>query len=191
VVNALSPQNWPDVKVVQMLGGLGRPEADVYGADLVHRTASALGGKPRLVPAPGIVASKVVRDALLADPQISGTLALGAQADVALVGIGCPTRDSVVMQAGILGEEELAQLESRGAVGDIGLRFFDVNGQPMEHNIYERAIGLDLAQIRGIPRVIGVAGGEGKLEVIRAALCGRLIDVLVTDDGIATRLLSV
>jgi DNA-binding transcriptional regulator LsrR (DeoR family) len=190
VVDALPIQNWPDIKVVQMLGGLGQPEADVYGADLVHRTARALGGRPRLVPAPGIVASRLVRDALLADRQISDTLALGAQADVALVGIGAPAPDSVVMQAGILSQEELDQLKARGAVGDIALRFFDADGQPVEHDIYERMIGLDLAQIRSIPRVIGVAGGEGKLGVIRAALCGQLIDVLVTDDGVAARLLD-
>jgi DNA-binding transcriptional regulator LsrR (DeoR family) len=191
VVNALPVQNWPHVKVVQMLGGLGQPEADIYGADLVHRTATALGGRPRLVPAPGIVASKLVRDALLADPQIAGTLALGAQADIALVGIGRPAPESVVMQAGILSPQELAQLKSRGAVGDIALRFFDAGGQPVEHCIYERIIGLNLAQIRNIPRVIGVAGGEGKLEVIRAALHGQLIHVLVTDDRIAARLLDV
>jgi DNA-binding transcriptional regulator LsrR (DeoR family) len=191
VVNVLPPQNWPEVKVVQMLGGLGQPEADVYGADLVHRAARTWGARPRLVPAPGIVASKLVRDALLEDPQISDTLALGAQADVALVGIGRPALDSVVMQAGILSPEELGQLLSRGAVGDIALRFFDADGQPVEHNIYDRVIGLDLAQIRSIPRVIGVSGGEGKLDVIRAALHGKLIHVLVTDDGTAARLLDV
>jgi DNA-binding transcriptional regulator LsrR (DeoR family) len=190
VVDALPTQNWPNVKVVQMLGGLGQPEADVYGADLVHRTARALGARPRLVPAPGIVASKLVCDALLADPQISGTLALGAQADIALVGIGRPTLDSVVMQAGILSPEELNQLRARGAAGDIALRFFDADGRPVEHDIYQRMIGLNLDQIRSIPRVIGVAGGEGKLQVIRAALVGQLLDVLVTDDGIAARLAS-
>ena len=191
VVNALPTQNWPDLKVVQMLGGLGQPEADVYGADLVHRTAGAWRARPRLLPAPGIVASKLVRDALLADPQISDTLALGAQADVALVGIGRLALDSVVMQAGILSPEELGQLRARGAVGDIALRFFDLDGQPVEHDIYERVIGLDLDQIRSIPRVIGVAGGEGKLDVIRAALHGGLIHVLVTDEATAACLLDL
>jgi DNA-binding transcriptional regulator LsrR (DeoR family) len=189
VVEALPVQTWPEMRVVQMLGGLGQPEADVYGADLARRTAEALGAKLRLVPAPGIVASKMVRDALLADPQISGTLELGAQADVAVVGIGRPTPGSVVTTSGILSEEDLALLEARGAVGDIALRFFDAGGEPVEHEINERIIGLALAQIRAIPRVIGVAGGAAKYEVIRAALRGHLIDVLVTDEDNARRLL--
>ena len=190
VVASLPAQSWPEMRVVQMLGGLGRPEADVYGADLARRTAEALGARLRWVPAPGIVASKVVRDALLADAQISGTLELGAGADVALVGIGRPTPGSVVIESGILSEGELSSLQARGAVGDIALRFFDADGRPIEHEIDDRIIGLDLEQIRNIPRVIGVAGGVQKYEVIRAALRGNLIDVLVTDEENARRLLA-
>jgi DNA-binding transcriptional regulator LsrR (DeoR family) len=190
VVDALPARNWPQVKVVQMLGGLGRPEADIYGADLVHRVAQAFGARPRIVPAPGIVSSKMVRDALLADPQISSTLGLAAQAEVALVGIGRPTPDSVVMQAGILGEQEFEQLLAQGVVGDIALRFFDLDGRQVEHEINDRIIGLELEEIRRIPRVIGVAGGPEKHEVIRAALRGHIVDVLVTDDGTAARLIE-
>ena len=63
------------------------------------------------------------------------------------------------------------------------------DGCPVEHEINDRIIGLDLEQIRGIPRVIGVAGGAAKVEVIRAALRGRLLDVLVTDELTARQLL--
>lgn len=188
VVDALPVYNWPDMKVVQLLGGLGRPEAETHGTDLTRRAAQAFGTRPWLLPAPGIVSSKLVRDALLADPQIAGTLALGMQADLAIVGIGRPTARSVVMQSGILTEVEFAAVQKCGAVGDIGLRFFDTNGHKCEHEINDRIIGLNLDQIRQIPRVIGVAGGLDKFEVIRAALRGQLIDVLVTDDRTATRL---
>lgn len=190
VIEALSVQSWPEMKIVQMLGGLGRPESETYGADLVHRMALAFNAKPRLISAPGIVTSKLVRDALLDDPQIASTLSLAAQADVALVGIGRPTPDSVVMQSGILTEAEFAELQAYGAVGDIALRFFDADGRPIQHEICDRMIGLDLDQIRKIPRVIGAAGGEAKVEVIRAALRGKLINVLVTDERTALSLLE-
>jgi DNA-binding transcriptional regulator LsrR (DeoR family) len=65
------------------------------------------------------------------------------------------------MQAGILTEEESGRLEAQGARGDIALRLFDASGQPVEHEINDRIIGLDLEQIKRIPRVIGVAGVEG------------------------------
>jgi DNA-binding transcriptional regulator LsrR (DeoR family) len=190
VVDSLPMQNWPEMRVVQMLGGLGQPDAEVYGADLARRMAEAWGAKLRLLPAPGIVASRLVRDALVQEPQVASALRLAASADAAIVGLGRPTPGSVVLQSGILTEEELASLHALGAVGDIGLRFFDAEGHPVEHEINERIIGLDLAQIRRIPRVIGVAGGEEKYEVIRAALRGGLLDVLVTDEANAIRLIT-
>ncbi len=189
-VDALPVQNRSQVTVVQMLGGLGRPESETYGADLVLRIAQAFGARPRMIPAPGIVSSQMVRDALLADPQIADTLALVARADVAMVGIGKPIPGSVVMESGILTAEEFEQLQACGAVGDIALRFFDQNGRAIEHEINNRIIGPDLEQIKRIPRVIGVAGGAEKYEVIRAALRGRLVTVLVTDDRTATQLLE-
>jgi DNA-binding transcriptional regulator LsrR (DeoR family) len=190
LVDSLPVKQWPEMTVVQMMGGLGRPEAEVHGNDIARRMAQAFGARPRLLSAPGIVASTMVRDALLADPQISDTLALSAKADVALVGIGVPVPDSVVMQAGAILAEEVEQLKSRGAVGDIALRFFDTDGKPIEHELNDRIIGLDLDQIKRIPRVIGVAGGAEKFDVIRAALRGKFINVLVTDDRIAAGLLE-
>jgi DNA-binding transcriptional regulator LsrR (DeoR family) len=152
--------------------------------------AQTLGARMRLLPSPGIVSSKLVRDALLEDVNIAETLALAARADLALVGIGAPLTGSVIVEAGILSEDELLELREMGAVGDIALRFFDENGRSVEHPINDRIIGLDLQQITQIPRVIGVAGGEGKYEVIRGAVRGRLVDVLITDETTATRLLQ-
>lgn len=188
VIEALPARSWPHTQVVQMLGGLGDPAAESHGVDLTYRMAESLGARPRPVLSPGVVANRTVRDALLADPQVRGTLNLAASADVAIVGIGVPIAGSVVMRAGILTEAEVADLVERGAVGDIALRFIDAWGEPVEHRINGRTIGLELEAIIRIPRVIGVAGGAEKRDVIRAALRGRLVDVLVTDQATAEAL---
>lgn len=190
VIDALAPQNLPDTRIVQMLGGLGSVEAEVYGADLTLRMAQTLGARMRLLPAPGIVNSRIVRDGLLQDENIAETLRMAAAADLALVGVGAPLPGAVVMGAGILPNETLHELREAGAVGDIALRFFDALGRPVEHPVNERIIGLDLAEIKRIPRVIGVTGGEGKFEVIRGAVLGKLINVLITDEATALRLLT-
>ena len=189
VVEALPMQNWPRMRVVQLIGGLGKPEAETHGADLTRRMAEAWAARPVMLSAPGIVTGRLVRDALLADPQIGDTLRLAARANIALVGIGAPTPDAVVMQLGnILSHRDIEQLKALGAVGDIALRFFDATGQVIEHEINERIIGLSLDQLKKIPRVIGVAGGAEKFEAIRAAVQGRLVSVLITDEKTALRL---
>ncbi len=190
VIEALAPQNMSELRVVQMIGGLGQLESETYGADLTIRMAQTLGARARLIPSPGIVSSNLVRDALLQDRNIAETLELAARADLALVGIGAPQPGAVVLQAGILTAAELSELHGLGAVGDIALRFFDGDGRAVAHPINDRIIGLDFDQIKKIPRVVGVAGGAGKYAVIRGAVRGHLIDVLITDEMTATKLLQ-
>ena len=190
VIDALPTRSWPNTQAVQMLGGLGDPASESHGVDLTYRMAEKLGAKPRPVLSPGVVASRSIRDALLADKQVKSTLSLAASADVAVVGIGVPVPGSVVLRSGILTEADVEQLKATGAVGDIALRFIDANGESVNHEIKDRTIALELDAIKAIPRVIGVAGGADKLEVIRAALRGRLVDVLVTDQDTASALLE-
>ena len=191
VVNALSPMNLPDVRVVQFLGGLGELEAETHGAELARRMAQTLGAKPRLIHAPGIVKDKTIRDALAMDPQVADTLDLAGRADVALVGIGAFEPGGTLLSGGnALTPDEIDSLRSCGVAGDIALQFFDGDGRRVNHPVNDRIVGTDLEKIRQIPRVIGVAGGAAKTRVIRAALRGGLINVLVTDDQTAKRLLE-
>jgi DNA-binding transcriptional regulator LsrR (DeoR family) len=189
-VDRLAPQNLPDLRIVQMLGGLGSAESETYGADLARRMAQTLGARMRLFPSPGIVSNQVIRDALLQDHNIAETMQLAARADLAIVGIGVPTPSSVMGQAQILTETELDELKALGAVGDIALRFFDADGRAVDHPINQRIIGLDLEQIKRIPRVVGVSGGMEKREVIRAAVAGGIVDMLITDESTARFLLG-
>lgn len=189
VVDSLPAVNLPNVRVAQIIGGLGEVEAEVHGAELTRRTAQALGARPRLLHAPGIVKNKSVRDALVNDPQVSGTLELAAKADIALLGIGAFRKGSTLLNTRILSRSQIQALKAAGAVGDIALQFFDKNGTKIKSAIDAQIISLGIDAIRKIPRVIGVAGGSDKTDVIRATLLGRLINVLITDDSVAADLL--
>ncbi len=190
-VDALQPASLPEVRVVQLIGGLGELEARTHGADLARRMAQTLGAKPRLILAPGIVKDRAVREALVSDPQVADTLALAGRADVALVGLGVLEPGSTLLVSrDTLTASEVQELRTSGVVGDIALQFFDREGHKVSHPIHERIVGTSLEAIKQIPRVIGVAGGKEKTTVIRGALCGGLINVLVTDDQTALQLLD-
>ena len=190
VVDALHNNNWPGMKVVQLLGGLGSSEAEMYGADLTIRMAQTFGAKARLLSAPGIVPSKEIREALLQEQQITETLELGRSAEIAVIGLGRPSPSSPVLQSGILSPEELKNLEALGAVGDIGLHFINGDGKPIENEINDRIIGLDICDYKKINRLVGVAAGADKYEVVKAALLGKYLNVLITDAEIGKRLLD-
>lgn len=191
MVNALQPMQVNNVHVVQMIGGLGFPEAEIHATSLCRRMTQLLNSKLTLLPAPGIVDNVNVKEAIFTDSHMLSVLKLFAKINVAYVGVGAPTPDSVVMRgARIISQEDVNQLTAKGAVGDIALRFFDCTGQPIQSELDERVIGITLEQLKNIDHVIGVTGGPQKHAVVRGAVSGSLIDVLITDLGTARYLLN-
>lgn len=189
MVNAVSPDHFPELQVVQMLGGLGEPEAGFHGADLTRRMAEKFSTKPRLIHAPGIVRSRDLCNELIDDIQVRNTLQLAARADIAVVGIGLFGSGSPILKSdSILSKEDKNLLVSKNVIGDISFRFFDAQGQYVTSEIDERIVGLSIDQIKKIPRIIGIAGGKDKYKIIKSALMGNLIHVLITDNQTAEKL---
>jgi DNA-binding transcriptional regulator LsrR (DeoR family) len=82
-------------------------------------------------------------------------------------------------------------LRERGVVGDILGQFFDADGSVVELPIHDRRIGIELSDLVPIPKVVGVAGGLHKADAILGALHGGYLDVLVTNELTAIRLLEL
>ena len=180
------------ITVIQGLGGLGDPNKEVHAADLTRRLAQVFDGRAVLLPTPGVAGSKESREAFYADPHIQQVLDQGRRADLAIMGIGAPRPDSILVREGeIVKWPELEALQLKGAAGDINLRYFDQGGNPVDSNLDARVIGLTLEEIGRIDRVIGIAGGATKVKAIHGALNGKLIDVLVTDQQTAQAILTI
>ena len=178
-------------RVVQILGGVGNPNAASHATRLTLRLASLVNGEAIMLPAPGVVGSPAMRDVVLADPFVRETVALFDQVTLALVGIGCiePSR-MLAVSGNVFSEAELAGLRRAGAVGDMGMRFFDAWGRPMPSALDDRVVGVTLEQLRRTRRTVGIAGGRHKYEAIRAVVRGGWVHVLVTDQFTATRLVE-
>ena len=76
-------------------------------------------------------------------------------------------------------------------VGDILGQFFDAEGNVARLPIHDRRIGIELSDLKYIPKVVGVAGGVHKAHAILGALHGGFLDVLVTNELAAIRLLEL
>ncbi|WP_420455707.1 sugar-binding transcriptional regulator [Rubrivirga sp.] len=193
MVKAVAPRRTDGVTVVQTLGGVGPPLGEAHAADLPRRLAGALGADLRLLQAPGVVASPEARAVLEADPQIRASLDALATMTVAFVGIGSLDTNPVLGDGALASEVDLpptlaAELEAGDAVGDVALRFFDVEGRPVPTSLDDRIVGVDFETLADVDCVVGVAGGAAKVDAIRAAVRGRLVDVLITDDATARAL---
>ena len=191
VVNNLPAMTKPDIRVVQALGGINSPDVEINGAELARKLAQVIGARPILLSSPGLVASREIRDALVKDPQISRVIELAGKADIALVGVGALNPGSVARRYNIITPEEYDRLKAKDVIGDIGLRYYNSQGEQVDDELHDRTIGLDLNQLRKVKRVIGVTGGAEKVESIRAALKGKLINVLITDEITGKALLEL
>lgn len=168
--------------VVQILGGMGDPSVQAHANHLTGRLARLTHATPMLLATQGIAGSAEAREALLQDRFVQATIAQFADVTMALVGIGALEPSKLLRTSGnAFTDSELQELERLGAVGDICVRFFDQDGVPLESSFDARVIGITLAQLRDVSRVVGVAGGPRKLRAIRAAIRGGLINVLITD----------
>lgn len=192
VVDAMAPRPTRSARsIVQVIGGVGHASVQVKATRLTERLASVTGAEPVFLPAPGLVANKIVRDSLVADPPISSVVAAWQHLTVLLIGIGSLRPSPLLQESGnTVSEEEMTRLRELGAVGDVCLRFFNAEGNLVESPLNDRVLGVSVDELRRVPRRIAVAGGERKVDAIWAALRGQWVDVLITDNWTARALLE-
>jgi DNA-binding transcriptional regulator LsrR (DeoR family) len=191
IVDKLTPEKRKSITVTQLAGGLGEPDSEAHATDLVRRLAMMLEANLQLIPAPGIVKTVELAHLLRSDPYVAQALEQINQVNLAFVGIGALNRESLLMRdERILTWKEVQPILEHGAVGDIGLHFYDVNGNVLPSEIEQRLIGTSVENYRHMERVVGVAGGSDKFDAIMGGLRSGLLNTLVTDVGTAKRLVA-
>ena len=177
------------LEVVQLLGGTGAPEVQGHSHRLLGALARMLGADPIYVQAPGIVADPAVRDSLLRDPSMQETMRHWESLTMTIMGIGSIEPSDVLSTSGnAFADDERAQLLTEGAVGDICHHVFRIDGSAVTGEIDDRVIAIPVDSLLRIPRRVGIAGGERKLDAIRGAIAGGWVTALVTDLHTAERL---
>jgi lsr operon transcriptional repressor len=144
-----------------------------------------------VIPAPIFVSSPGLAAALSEEPTIQQVLEQACGVEQAVVGVGTPATDATIVQLGYLSAADVRTLREQGVVGDILGQFFDADGKVVKLPIHDRRIGIELFALQYIPKVVGVAGGVHKAQAILGALRGGFLDVLVTNELAAIRLLEL
>ena len=192
-VDAMSPRPTRQVDtVVQVIGGVGRPDVQVQATHLIDRLARVTGAQPTFFTVPGLVSTAGVRRALMSDPYVASVRDLWGSLSVLLVGIGSLQPSELLTISGnAVSAEEQATLRDLHAVGDVCLRFFDSEGHLVEAALHDRVLGIPPKQMLAVPRRVGLAGGRYKHEAVRGAVRGGWVNVLVTDRATAEYLAEV
>ncbi len=188
-INKLPQQAHPALEIVSMLGGTMQG-ASFNSFSIVSGFAAALGANYSLLAAPIFLSDGVDRDAFLAQEIFAAHFAKLGSLDAAILTASDISARSFLIANGLPKEVAPDDLKQAGAIGDVLGRFLDREGNRIDHPINLRTIGVDLEIVRRIPEKVLAAAGPHKVDIIRAAARGGLVDTLVTDDLTAELILN-
>lgn len=192
MLDSIQPKSIKNLHIVQALGGVGPPEAKAHAADISRRLSQLLNAKLTLLPTPGIVGSVQAKNVLMNDPQVKSALSLLNKINTLYVGIGALNTNPILNNEGMEISKSISQkIFNSEAIGDIALRFFDTEGNEVHTKVKDLVIGISPEQMMQIETVVGIAGGVEKAEVIRGALTGKNINVLITDSLTAEKVMAI
>lgn len=179
-----------DIKVVPLEGGMGRKKVEIHANQLAYELAKKMGADYSLLYAPAIVGSEELLNRLLGMEDINAVIEEGKNVDMAVISLGNPFEKSTIKSLGYIDDQEINQLRELGVVGDIGFRFFDQSGSTVENPFNKKIVGMSLDDFKNIDTVIAIVSGTYKADALLAMLRGGYIDVLVTDEDIASIVLK-
>ncbi|WP_333881026.1 transcriptional regulator LsrR [Atlantibacter hermannii] len=174
------------IRLVTLSGGVGPYMTGIGQLDAACSVS--------IIPAPLRVSSPEVAEILKRESSVRDVLLAASAADVAVVGIGSVNqkRDATILRSGYISEGEQLMYARKGAVGDILGYFLQADGEQVDDlPIHRELLGISLTELAQLPTIVGVAGGEDKADAIYAALRGRRINGLVTEEATALAVLAL
>jgi DNA-binding transcriptional regulator LsrR (DeoR family) len=179
----------PHHRLVSLVGHISmRGSASFY--DVLAHLSNLTHAPHYPMPLPVVVPSRSQRDQLMQLEPVVRVLELGAAADITLIGVGQMDESAQLYADGFISKEELDEMRRLGAIGEVTGWAYDAAGHIIPGGFNERLTSVPRIVPPG-QLVVGVAQGTGKILPIHAALRGRIINGLITNETTAHSLLSL
>ncbi|WP_227001914.1 sugar-binding transcriptional regulator [Virgibacillus necropolis] len=190
LIEELRNQEKNHIHVTPLIGGMGQRYVHYHSNHLTFQLAEKLNTSSSYLYAPAIADTVELKNQLCETEDISKVLNEGRNVDIAVVGIGVPTKMNTMAELGYLSEQDILTLGDSGSIGDLNSNFFDIDGIEIDHPVNQRRIGLNLEDIKKIPEVIAIAEGVHKSGSLQVALKARYINTLFIDANTAEKLIN-
>lgn len=187
-VGQLPAMDCPQHRIVSRLGNM-MSDGSATPYNVVIRLAERVNARHYPMPLPVLARSAEELQVLHSQEPVHNTLELCRQADVTFVGVGQIDMTAPLVMDGFMTPQEVNALKAANIVGEITSWVYDADGNLAQGGYNDRVASAPLMQAGDKP-VIGVANGPAKVAAIRAALRGRLINGLITDEATAEGILS-
>ncbi len=188
MVSQVAPMSEPQHKIVARQGHMTQ-DGRASHFEVVLYLADRVDAQAYLLATPVVARSVEERVFLQEQLSFQSVRDLARQAKVAFVGVGELAWNGPLQRDGFYTDAEVGELLELQAVGSIIAYAYDSEGRPLECSLNQRVAGMPLSDLPA-GRTIGVGCGDAKVAAIRAALKGRLISGLITDEATAQRILE-
>lgn len=178
----------PQHKIASLVGSMA---ADGHASpyDVVMQLADKLGAQRFPMPAPVLTETDEDREALHAQRAFQVLEGLREQARASFVGIGALAWQAPIHEDGFATDADITELLEAGAVAEVLAWPLTSNGEPAKCGVRRRVASLPLETP---PRRTTVVAGCGPDKVVPlcAALRGRVVSALITDENTARAVLE-
>ncbi|MDF7638090.1 sugar-binding transcriptional regulator [Lactobacillus sp. ESL0791] len=171
------------ITVVPLIGGpTGILKNDYQSNHLVYTLGEKLNAKCETLNCPAIVSSEKIKNELTANPNNQVVFNYWKNLDCAIVGIGSSLITDLSQWKEFYKNSNFNNIfKKTNTVGDILSQPFTAEGKIINSSQYH-VIGMNLAEVKKVPQVIGIACGKNKIKSILGALNTGVLDVLITTD---------
>jgi len=186
----ISPREYYNVNVVQMVGCLATGDPTMDGLELAIRISRKLGGTYSNIYAPVYVENELVHSYLMQERQIQASLRRARHTDIILTGIGSLDSATSLQKAGYFTDRDRMFLLGKGAVGHLLARPIDKDGNEIIFDNHY-VVGAPLESMKSAQWSVGIAVSEEKAEAVIAASRGGYINTMIIDQLLALKVLEL
>ncbi len=187
-VERVTPIERPNHQIVSLVGNISADGSASF-FDTVGRLADRTGARHYPMPLPFLLSSEDERNRMVRIEPIAKVKAIAARADLRLLGIGQMDQKAQVHVDGFVTRDELFEMMRLGAIGEITGWAYDAKGRLIKGGTNKRLTSIP-PQLPAQAPTIAAAVGQAKVPAIRAALAGRLVNGLITDEATARAILD-
>ncbi len=189
IAEALHQTHIKNLTVSQLVGSMATPygfTAEICSAHLAQR----LDAKLINLHAPAVLSDPELAARLRNEPIIRKQIDALSHCNKAIFAAGSITHQSHIVGSGVASHADLDWYINNGATGVLCGRFIDGAGKPIDGDLDDRMIGVELKNLLGLDMGILVSEGIDKVQPMIAAITGGYVTHLVTSTATAEAMLD-
>lgn len=179
----------PNCTVVQIAGVAAATTLWESPTETIRQITQLTAGPSYPMFAPIVLSSKLAAETLRQEPGIADAYAHFPRLTKALVGVA-PWRAGKSMIHDSVSASDQRLVAAHKPAAEIFANILDTEGREIAQEFSDRALAISISQLRAVPDVIAVGGGDNRRDAILAALRSGFVNTLVTDSMTAQFLIE-